>query len=135
VLLEAMASGCPVVAVAAGGIIDIVRDGVTGHLYDPGNISDAISAIRRLLSDPQWCGRVSQEARVDAEQWSWAAATRQLEGFYRNLIMREQELPREIVERSALGASVEDICEALHISRATLRRHARPQHGVVGATE
>ncbi|HTV57223.1 MAG TPA: glycosyltransferase [Terriglobia bacterium] len=134
VLLEAMASGCPVVAVAAGGIIDTVRDGITGYLYKLGDMAGALTAIRRLLGDSECRERVSQEARLDAEQWSWAAATRQLKGFYRNLIRREQELPRQITERSALGASVEDMCEALHISRATLRRH-RPQDGVVGAIE
>jgi glycosyltransferase involved in cell wall biosynthesis len=135
VLLEAMASGCPVVAVAAGGIVDIVQDAVTGHLYDPGDASSAITAVRRLLGDVNHRERMRREARLDAEQWSWAAATRQLEGFYKNLIRREQQLPQQITEHSALGASVEDICEALHISRATLRRHARPQHGVVTATE
>jgi glycosyltransferase involved in cell wall biosynthesis len=135
VLLEAMASGCPVVAAAAGGIVDVVRDGVTGHLYNPGDTAAALTAIRRLLCDRWYRERMSREARDDAEQWSWAASTRQLEDFYRNLIRREQELPRQITERSALGASVQDICEALHISRATLRRHARPEHGMAGATE
>jgi glycosyltransferase involved in cell wall biosynthesis len=135
VVLEAMASGCAVVAVAAGGIIDIVQDGVTGHLYDPGDVSSAITSVERLLCDVEYRERVRREARLDAEQWSWASATRQLEGFYRNLIRREQELPEQITERSARGASVEDICETLHISRATFRRHARPQHEAVGATE
>jgi glycosyltransferase involved in cell wall biosynthesis len=135
VLLEAMASGCPVVAVAAGGIIDIVQDGVTGHLYEPGDTSAAIAAVRRLLTDVRYRERMRKAARFDAEQWNWAAATRQLTGFYHNLVTREQQLPQQITEHSAQGASADDICEALHISRATLRRHARLQHGIVGATD
>lgn len=123
VLLEAMAAGCPVVAAAAGGIVDIVQDGVTGHLYDPGRPSDAISAIRQLLNDSTHRERVRREARLDTERWSWAAATRQLEDFYREIVKREGELPRQIAERSAPRTSVEDICNTLEISRAAFRRH------------
>lgn len=129
VLLEAMAAGCPVVAAAAGGILDIVQDGVTGHLYDPANPSAAIPAIRRLLEDPAHHQRMSRQARADTEKWSWAEATRQLERFYREVLRRDRELPREIAERSTPGASEEEICHMLEISRATLRRHARPRTG------
>ena len=123
VLLEAMAAGCPVVAVAAGGIVDIVQDGITGRLYDPSSPSDAISAVRQLLSDASSHESMRRQARLDAEQWSWAAATRQLESFYRDILQKDQELPQRITEHSSPGASVEDICNRLQISRATFYRH------------
>jgi glycosyltransferase involved in cell wall biosynthesis len=125
VLLEAMAAGCPVVAAGTGGILDIVRDGITGHLYDPSDRSGPLSAVRRLLDDSTHRNSVRQQARLDAKQWSWSASTRQLVGFYRTVIEREQELPRQIREHCAPAASPENICEALQISRATLRRHIR----------
>jgi glycosyltransferase involved in cell wall biosynthesis len=124
VLLEAMAAGCPVVAAAEGGIVDIVEDGVTGHLYDPRNLSTALSAIRLLLSDTEHREAVRQRARIDTEQWSWAASMKQLERFYRGVLQREQELPRRIAEHSGNGNSEADICAALAISQATLRRHS-----------
>ncbi len=125
VLLEAMAAGCPVVAAAAGGILDVVQDGVTGHLYEPGDMAAATSAIRRLLEDSAHRERVRKNGLEEAERWSWAEATRDLVMAYRKMIARERDLPREIARRSDSGASEEAICDALNVSRATLRRHAR----------
>lgn len=125
VLLEAMAAGCPVVAAAEGGIVDIVRDGVTGHLYQYGDREGSISAVRHLLSDSDHRENMCREARLDAEKWSWSAATRQLEGFYRDVMTREQEISRSIAQHSAPHASMDYICDALQISRATFRRHTR----------
>jgi len=127
VLLEAMAAGCPVVAAGTGGVLDIVQDGSTGHLYDPNDRSGPLPAIRRLLEDSAHRESVRRQARLDAEQWSWASATCQLVGFYRAVIEREEELRRRIREHRAPAVSVEDICEALQISRATFRRHLRAE--------
>jgi sulfoquinovosyltransferase len=50
VVLEAMASGVPVVAARAGGIPDIVnQDGETGFLYTPGDLDDCLRKITALL--------------------------------------------------------------------------------------
>lgn len=125
VVLEAMAAGTPVVAAAEGGILDIVRDGVTGHLYPDGNETAAIGAVQKLLSDPVHYEVMRCAARLDAEQWSWLEATRQLERLYRGILSREKELPRRIAEWSAPRVSTEAICEALQISKAAFRRQSR----------
>ena len=52
VIIEAMALGKPVIAAAAGGPLEIVADGETGVLFEPGNAESLSSAIRRLLADP-----------------------------------------------------------------------------------
>jgi glycosyltransferase involved in cell wall biosynthesis len=133
VLLEAMAAGCPVVAVAEGGIVDIVQDGVTGHLYKPDNLQGAIAAIHCLLSHENHRETIRRQARAEVERWGWAAATEQLVGFYRAIFQEELYLPRQIAEISALGASIDEICGKLGISRATFRRHAGepvPQYAV-----
>jgi glycosyltransferase involved in cell wall biosynthesis len=124
VLLEAMAAGCPVVTPRAGGTADVVQDGATGHLYDPAGREGAVPAIEKLLFDGEHRARLSRQARHDAEQWGWAAATRQLEGFYRELMSREARLPRQIAQHYAAGKPIRAICDQLAISRQTFRRHA-----------
>jgi glycosyltransferase involved in cell wall biosynthesis len=86
VLLEAMAAGCPVIAARSGGIPDIVTDGVNGFLFDPDDENGALRATERLLQDPDRKETLRQAARQEAECWGWAAATRQLMGYYQKAI-------------------------------------------------
>ncbi|GHD39357.1 glycosyl transferase family 1 [Thalassobaculum fulvum] len=51
-LLEAQAAGLPVLAGAAGGVPDIVRDGTTGLLVPEGDAAAFAAALRALLDDP-----------------------------------------------------------------------------------
>jgi glycosyltransferase involved in cell wall biosynthesis len=123
VLMEAMAAGCPVVAPRAGGVSDIIQDGVTGVLYDPERPSDAVHAVSRLLFDPEHHAAIRRAARRDAEQWNWSAATRQLEDYYLQVMDREQHLPGMIADQFRAGTPQAAICDQLAISRQTLRRH------------
>jgi glycosyltransferase involved in cell wall biosynthesis len=89
VLLEAMAAGCPVVAARSGGIPDIVTDGVNGYLFDPADEDGAIAATIRLLERKEERETLRQNARGEAERWSWTAATRQLQNYYRAVVMSD----------------------------------------------
>ncbi len=91
VLLEAMAAGCPVVAARSGGIPDVVTDGVNGYLFAPGDEQGAIAATKRLFADTEERETLRQNARRAAERAGWAAATRQLQNYYR-AVMAEQSL-------------------------------------------
>lgn len=51
-LVEAMACGVPVVAMAVGGVTDIVEDGVTGFLVPDGDLEAMLNAITRLTGNP-----------------------------------------------------------------------------------
>lgn len=124
VLLESMAAGCPVVTPRAGGTADVVQHGITGYLYDATEPGEAVAAIKTLFYDAEHRAAMSRNARADAEQWSWAAATQQLVRYYRGVLAREARLGRQIATRRTAGASDEAICSELRISRATLRRHA-----------
>ncbi len=86
VLLEAMAAGCPVVAARSGGIPDIVQDGVNGYLFDPHDPTGAITATQQLLSQPSERETLRHNARLEAERWSWQAATQQLQNYYQAVL-------------------------------------------------
>jgi glycosyltransferase involved in cell wall biosynthesis len=84
VLLEAMAAGCPVIAARAGGIPDIVEDGVNGLLFDDDH--GAEEAANLLLQSPATRERIRQGALSDAQSWGWTAATDQLRMYYRQVL-------------------------------------------------
>jgi glycosyltransferase involved in cell wall biosynthesis len=87
VLLEAMAAGCPVIAANAGGIPDIVEHGVNGYLFEPELADGLIDAVRQLLANSLAnLEHLRHQARLEAEKWSWQSATRQLQGFYDQVI-------------------------------------------------
>jgi glycosyltransferase involved in cell wall biosynthesis len=82
VLLESMASGCPVVACNAGGIPDAVQDGVTGFLFEAGDPDGLVNTVKRALSEASDLDSIRVRARQDVEQHSWEGATEQLRGLY-----------------------------------------------------
>jgi glycosyltransferase involved in cell wall biosynthesis len=84
VLLEAMAAGCPVVAANSGGIPDIVTNGINGYLFEPNDSNGLTLATQNLLQNRN--EYMCIEARLEAEKWSWDAATRQLQNYYEQTI-------------------------------------------------
>jgi glycosyltransferase involved in cell wall biosynthesis len=61
--LEAMAFGLPIVATTAGGLPEVVEDGVTGLLVPPGDSHALAAAIVRLLGDADLRHRMGQAGR------------------------------------------------------------------------
>jgi glycosyltransferase involved in cell wall biosynthesis len=67
-VLEALASGTPVVATAVGGIPEQVDDGVTGFLVPPGNFKEMATAIQKLLQDNTLHRQMSVQADETARR-------------------------------------------------------------------
>jgi glycosyltransferase involved in cell wall biosynthesis len=84
-----MAAGCPVVAANSGGIPDIVTDGVNGFLFDPADEQGALNATQRLLANAQERETLRHNARLEAERWSWSAATSQLHHYYKTVVGKD----------------------------------------------
>jgi len=86
VLLEAMASGKPVIGSTVGGITDVIRHGETGILVEPNESAPLVDAIVRLSRDPELRERMGKSARAYAEKHDWSANVRLVEGVYHEAI-------------------------------------------------
>ena len=86
VLLEAMSYARPVIASAAGGIVDIVRDGRNGWLVPPGDAPALAGAIAACMDDPARARERGLHGREDVEAgFSWDVIADRLAGIYRSV--------------------------------------------------
>jgi len=67
-ILEALASGLPVIATAVGGNIELVEDGVNGTLIQPGDVANLAQALLFYLDTPARIAEQAGHARRYAEQ-------------------------------------------------------------------
>lgn len=79
VVLESMAAGCPVVAANAGGVPDIITDGVNGYLFEPDQPDSLLNCTQKMIENLPF---FRQRVRQEAEKWSWESATRSLQQYY-----------------------------------------------------
>jgi len=92
VVLEALASGLPVVAIRAGGVGEIVRSGETGILVEPDDPPSAMAgALIGLVDDPALRREMAESARSYALTQTWDAIMGRLRDRY--LIAAERSVP------------------------------------------
>jgi glycosyltransferase involved in cell wall biosynthesis len=85
VVLEAMASGLPVVAAPAGGVRDHLRDGQNGMAYPAGSAYAMGSVMARLAWEGGLARRLSAGARRTAQELSWEREMERLDRSYREV--------------------------------------------------
>ena len=87
VLIEALSHGKPAIGSAAGGIVDIVRDGETGLLVPPADVDALAKAITRLAEDPALARALGEGGReYVAREFSWPVITERLVALYENVV-------------------------------------------------
>lgn len=85
-ILEAMASGLPIVSTATVGVVDCLRDGDNALLVEPGDLDALTAATRRLLDDDGLRRELAMRAYVEVrEKYSWPVVAEQIEGIYEQL--------------------------------------------------
>lgn len=85
VILEAMASGIPVVATPAGGVADHLVDGQNGLAFAAGDTAEMTRAIVRLAQSPRLRRQLALGARQAAEALSWERELDRLDASYREV--------------------------------------------------
>ncbi|MFC1508177.1 glycosyltransferase [Candidatus Omnitrophota bacterium] len=68
VIIEAGASGVPVIATRVGGVVDIIESGRTGILVKPGDIMEMVESILKLLKNRSLAKNLAFEARKKVEK-------------------------------------------------------------------
>jgi glycosyltransferase involved in cell wall biosynthesis len=81
-MIEALASGLPVLAARTGATCEVVNDGETGILYDPDSEASLLAAVRKLIADDGFRASLGRNARAAAVRRDWASSTRTLRGYY-----------------------------------------------------
>ena len=85
VVLEAMASGLPVIAAPAGGVRDHLKDGKNGLAYQAGDTGAMAQAMVKLAENWTLTQRLSRGARRTAEALTWERELDRLDQSYREV--------------------------------------------------
>lgn len=91
VVLEAMSAGRPVIASRTGGIIDIVADGETGLLVQPGDPLALRQAIERLVADAALRNHMGQAAQRKFKDFEVSALVPRFERVYQGVLQEQQK--------------------------------------------
>jgi phosphatidylinositol alpha 1,6-mannosyltransferase len=86
VVLEAMASGIPVIAAPAGGVRDHLRHEDNGLAYPPGDADALAAAMKFLASEPRYAMELGARARQTAEHLTWESELDRLDAAYRAVL-------------------------------------------------
>lgn len=82
VVMEAMATGRPVIGTALGGMLDIIKDGATGFLVAPGEVGALRAAMQRLLDDATLREKMSKAAAVAVVEFQASRVIPRIEQVY-----------------------------------------------------
>jgi len=82
VIIEAMASGTPVVASKSGGIVDIIEDGVNGLFAEEKNSADLAQKINAVLQDPAFEARLRSQAAESVKKYDYSVIARKYADIY-----------------------------------------------------
>ena len=95
-VLEAMASGTPVVSSNIAGFHDLVEDGVTGLSVAPKDSAALADALEAVLTDSSLSRSLAASGRAHAEQFDWPVVAQRLVNFYETVYERasSEDVPR-----------------------------------------
>ena len=89
-ILEAMASGLPIVATDVSGCRDLIEDGYNGLLVPPEDPDELYESVSKLLHEPEFAEYIGKNARLSAERgYSWKSIADKVEKVYKSV---EQQL-------------------------------------------
>jgi glycosyltransferase involved in cell wall biosynthesis len=104
VLIEAASNGKPLIGSAIGGIVDVVKDDVSGIRVRPSEPPALASAIASLMDDPERRGALGEGARRLWEaEFSWAIIADRLVDLYGSLVQGHVRTNKAAGDPDAVG--------------------------------
>jgi glycosyltransferase involved in cell wall biosynthesis len=85
VILEAFASGIPVVTTPVGGNSELVVNEITGLLVSPDSVPQLSSAIIKVVTDSVFANTLAQSARASLVRFNSAHSLQQLRSLFQTL--------------------------------------------------
>ena len=130
-LMEAQASGIPVVSTHHSGIPELVLDGTTGWLTDEGDVEGLAIAIERLAQNPEQAQRFAHAGRAQVRQeFDRDTQTRRFGDYFEGLVSRAEAKPSVFVARRPRprrrGLLIRSIPVSLIARKLSLLVHRHP---------
>ncbi|MTI81042.1 MAG: glycosyltransferase family 1 protein [Firmicutes bacterium] len=91
VILEAMASGLPVIAAKSGPTCEQIDDGINGLLYHPEEESGFLDTVNQI-KDNELTKRLSENAYKTGQRYGWSGPSEQLFNFYLQVLAEKKEI-------------------------------------------
>lgn len=86
VLIEAAATGLPLIAVRAGAVAEVCQDGINGFLCEPGDVDGIFVAMEKILSDGELRAKFSENSIKIAHEHDLKKTLDKFEAIYRKVI-------------------------------------------------
>jgi glycosyltransferase involved in cell wall biosynthesis len=105
-ILEAFASGTPVVTTAPEGMSYLVEHERTGLLSEPGDAAALAENVMRLVRNPELASHLANNAREEAQRYSWKVVRRQWLEIYRSVQYGVVETAQDSIPGRAAAVSL-----------------------------
>jgi len=86
VILEAMSMGVPVIATRVGGVPDVIKDGETGLLVEPGRVEELAISIKKLIEDDNLRRKISKNCLKEVKKYSWDHVVERFEDLIERIV-------------------------------------------------
>lgn len=84
-MLEALASGLPIISTDTGGADELIKEGINGYIVKFKDSADIAEKLEKLINSPELTGLMGIESRKIAETMSWGKVAGQYAGLYKKI--------------------------------------------------